>query len=172
MTTFKPDTGQPPTAFRRGKSVLCNVAAGAFALATATGNLASAQIATGSTGIDASGDAKSEMAACNSGKTQQARETCMTEVRNANAEKRAGKLGSTNGQTTSNAVQRCGVFQGEEKLACEARVAGVGESKGSIAGGGVIREVETVVVPSDATNVRIQPQTSSGNIVVIPEEKK
>jgi hypothetical protein len=153
-------------------SALHHVVAGAFAMAAATSNMASAQIAAGTTGIDATGDAKSEMAACNSGKTQQARETCMTEVRNANAEKRAGKLGDANGQLTTNAVQRCSVFKGEEKIACEARVVGVGGTQGSVGGGGVIREVETVVVPSGTTNMRIQPQTSSGSIVVIPEEKK
>jgi hypothetical protein len=153
-------------------SALYYVLASAFAIAAATTDIASAQIASGTTGIDSSGNAKSEMAACNSGATQQARETCMNEARNANAEKRAGKLGGTNGQATTNAVQRCSVFQGEEKVACEARVVGVGDNQGSVAGGGVIRQVETVVVPADATNVRIQPQTSSGSIVVIPEEKK
>ncbi len=167
----KSHSGQTPSG-RMKTSALYYLATSAFAISAATANIASAQVATGTTGIDASGDAKSEMAACNSGKTQQARETCMTEVRNANAEKRAGKLGNTNGQLTTNAVQRCSVFKGEEKVACEARVVGVGGTQGSVSGGGVIREVETVVVPSDATNVRIQPQTSSGSIVVIPEEKK
>jgi hypothetical protein len=131
-----------------------------------------AQIATGTTGIDASGNAQREMAACASGATQQARDTCMTEARNVNAEKRAGKLDNANGQSSSNAVQRCEVFKGEEKVACQARIAGVGSSQGSVAGGGVIREVETVVVPADATSVRIQPQTQSGTIVIVPEEKK
>jgi hypothetical protein len=154
------------------KSAFYYFVASVLATAAASANIASAQIAAGTTGIDASGDAKSEMAACNSGKTQQARETCMTEVRNANAEKRAGKLDGPNGQLTSNAVQRCEVFKGEEKVACQARVVGVGENRGSVAGGGVIREVETVVVPSGATNVQVLPQSSSGSLVVIPEEKK
>ncbi len=148
----------------------CAVSALAVAGFGAVG--AQAQTASGTTGIDASGDAKSEMAACRSGKTQQDRETCMREVRSAQAEKRAGKLDNTQGQSSANAVQRCEVFKGEEKVACQARIAGVGNNQGSVAGGGVIREVETVVVPADATNVRIQPQTQSGSIVVIPEEKK
>ena len=129
---------------------------------------ASAQIASGTTGIDATGNAQSELAACNSGKTQQDRQTCITEVRNANAAKRAGKVDNSGGRFKQNALSRCDVFQGEEQIACQARVVGYGEAAGSVAGGGVIRQVETVVVPADATNVRIQPQSPSGDIVVIP----
>ena len=129
---------------------------------------ASAQIASGTTGIDATGNAQSELAACVSGRTQQDRQTCMTEVRNANAAKRAGKVDNSGGRFKENARARCDVFQGEEQIACQARIAGYGDSAGSVAGGGVIRQVETVVVPADATTIRIQPQTSSGDIVVIP----
>ena len=129
---------------------------------------ASAQIASGTTGIDATGNEQSELAACNSGKTQQDRQTCMTEVRNANAAKRAGKVDNSGGRFKENALARCDVFKGEEQIACQARVVGYGDTAGSVAGGGVIRQVETVVVPADATTVRIQPQTPSGDIVVIP----
>lgn len=129
---------------------------------------ASAQIASGTTGIDATGNAQSELAACNSGRTQQDRETCMTEVKNANAAKRAGKVDNSGGQYKANAMARCDVFKGEEQIACQSRIIGYGDNKGSVAGGGVIRQVETVVVPADADKVRIQPQTESGSIVVIP----
>jgi hypothetical protein len=129
---------------------------------------ASAQIASGTTGIDATGNAQSELAACNNGKTQQERQTCMTEVRNANAAKRAGKVDNNGGKFKENALARCDVFKGEEQVACQARIVGYGDAAGSVAGGGVIRQVETVVVPADATNVKIQPQTQSGDIVVIP----
>jgi hypothetical protein len=129
---------------------------------------ASAQVAAGTTGIDATGSARSEAAACNNGTSQQDRETCMTEVRNANAAKRAGKLDGSSTQLGANAMQRCNVLSGEDKIACEARIVGYGSTNGSVAGGGVIREVETVVVPADAQSVTIEPKTSSGNIVVIP----
>ena len=129
---------------------------------------ATAQIASGTTGIDATGKASSEMAACNNGATQQARDTCLTEVKNANAAKRAGQLDSNNTEFQANALARCDALMGEDKIACQARVAGYGTNKGSVAGGGVIREVETVVVPADAETVRIQPQTSSDTIIVIP----
>jgi len=128
---------------------------------------ASAQIASGTTGIDATGNAQSELAACVNGKTQQDRETCITEVRNANAAKRAGKVDNSGGRFKENALARCDVFRGEEQIACQARIVGYGDAGGSVAGGGVIRQIETVVVPADATTIRIQPQTSS-DIVVIP----
>ena len=65
-------------------------------------------------------------------------------------------------------VQRCNALTGEDKIACEARIVGYGNTQGSVAGGGVIREVETVVLPRDATNVVIQPQTANDAIIVIP----
>ena len=143
-------------------------AAVALMALAATSQIASAQLASGTTGIDATGDARSEMAACLNGTTQQAKETCMTEVRNANAAKRAGKIDNSGGQFSANAMKRCDVFSGEDLIACQARIAGYGQTQGGVAGGGVIRQVETVVVPADAGSVRVQPQTSSGPIVIIP----
>lgn len=116
-----------------------------LAMTAATAQMASAQIASGTTGIDASGNAKSEMAACMSGKSQQAKATCITEVRNANAEKRAGKLGNS-GDFSANALMRCEVFKSaDDQSACKARVMSDKSAQGSVAGGGVLREAETVV---------------------------
>lgn len=150
---------------------LSNIARGAAAFcftALLAMTAATAQVASGTTGIDATGNPQSEMAACNSGRTQQDRDTCIREVRNANADKRAGKLGNAGGQFQANAVKRCDVLTGEDKIACEARIAGYGNTQGSVAGGGVIRQVETAVVPNDAGNVVIQPKTTTDTIVVIP----
>ncbi|AYQ26810.1 MULTISPECIES: hypothetical protein [unclassified Polaromonas] len=147
--------------FRLVKSAAC------FGVAALLSLGATAQIAAGTTGIDASGSARSEMNACLTGRTQQDQETCMTEVRNANAAKRAGKVDNADGQFSANALKRCDVFQGEDLVACQARIVGYGKTDGSVAGGGAIRQVETVVMPAGATNVRVQPQTNS-NIVVIP----
>lgn len=111
-----------------------------------TMTVATAQIAAlDTTGLDASGKAKSEMAACNSGKTQQDRVACLTEVRNANAEKRAGKLGN-GADYTANAMRRCEVFKESEALAaCRARIEAQAGLEGSVASGGVLRQTETVV---------------------------
>ena len=141
-----------------------------LAMTAATVQIASAQIASGTTGIDATGNAQSERAACNSGNTQQSKTTCLTEVKNANAEKRAGKVDNNGGEYAANALKRCDVFQGENRIACQARIAGYGETDGSVASGGVIREVETVVVPASAGTVVVEPKTS-GDLVVIPARK-
>ena len=106
---------------------------------------ASAQIASGTTGIDATGNTASEIAACNNGSSQQSLDTCLTEARNASAARRAGQLSSGSGTLDANAAQRCDALQGDDKLACQARIAGAGTAQGSVAGGGVIREIEVVV---------------------------
>lgn len=125
---------------------------------------ATAQVATG---IDASGSYQSEVQACLSGATQQDRDTCLKEARNARAEKQRGHL-ETYGNHEANAMVRCNVFtMGEDKAACQARVMGMGSIDGSVAGGGVLREVETVVLPSGQHSVTIEPQTSDP-VVLVP----
>lgn len=154
----------PRTTFNLTSRIVC-----AFSLTALLASSAIAQIASGTTGIDATGNAASEMTACNNGSTQQGRKTCITEVRNANAAKRAGQLDNAGGRYRANALARCNVLQGEDKVACEARVTGFGSPQGSVAGGGVITQVETVVVPNKSPEIiNIQPQTSSDNIIVIP----
>ncbi|RZJ27047.1 MAG: hypothetical protein EOO54_00620 [Haliea sp.] len=127
--------------------------------------------ATGTTGIDASGNAQKEREACMTGRTQQDQATCLREANNAAAEKRSGKLDNAGGQFEANARQRCEALSGEDRTACEARVMGYGNTQGSVAGGGVIREVETVVVPPGATSVRIEPKTNAP-VLVMPVPAK
>lgn len=126
--------------------------------------------ATGDTGIDASGDVQRERAACMSGRTQQDQATCLREANNAAAEKRKGRLDNQGG-FDANARQRCEVLTGEDRSACEARVMGYGSTSGSVAGGGVIREVETVVVPAGAGTVRIAPQTDAPVLLIEAPQK-
>ena len=140
----------------------------AFALTGLLATMANAQIAPGTTGIDATGSAASEMAACNNGNTQQSRDTCLREVRNANAEKRAGKIDNAGGQFNANALMRCNVLDGDDKTACQARMSGAGTAQGSVAGGGVITQVETVVPPATPQVISLPPQTSPDAVIVIP----
>lgn len=131
---------RPKPAFKCiGKSLV------AFFSASLLAVTATAQIASGTTGIDATGNTASEIAACNNGTSQQSRETCLTEARNASAARRAGQLNSGSGTLDANAAQRCDALQGDDKLACQARMAGAGTTQGSVSGGGVIREIEVVV---------------------------
>jgi hypothetical protein len=127
---------------------------------------ATAQVATGTTGIDASGNYQQEVNACLTGKTQQDRDTCLREARNAQADKKRGVLDNAGAKFDSNAAARCDVLVGEEKAACQARMMGYGNTAGSIAGGGVLREVETVVVPAGSGSVTIEPKTSDPVLLV------
>jgi hypothetical protein len=128
---------------------------------------ATAQVATGTTGIDASGSYQQEVQACMSGKTQQDQATCLKEARNAQADKKRGVLDNASGNFQANAVARCNALTGEEKAACQARMMGFGNATGSVAGGGVLREVETVVLPAGQSTVTIEPKTQDP-VVLLP----
>jgi hypothetical protein len=147
---------------RARRSLLSFGAATLLAVTAAT-----AQVATGTTGIDASGSYQSEVQACMSGKTQQDQATCLTEARNAQADKKSGTLNNAAGSMAANAAARCDVLSGEDKAACQARVLGYGNTTGSVAGGGVLREVETVVLPAGQSSVTIEPKTSDP-VVLVP----
>lgn len=129
---------------------------------------ATAQIATaGGTGIDASGNYQSEVQACLSGQTQQSRDDCLKEARNARADQQRGLL-DTQGSLEANATARCSVFSaGDDRAACHARMMGRGAVEGSVAGGGLLRESETVILPAGEHSVTIQPQTADP-IVLVP----
>lgn len=135
----RPTTG-PTTLRRTGASMAYFGVAALLAMTAAT-----AQVATGTTGIDASGSYAQEKAACLSGKTQQDRATCLREAQNAQADKRRGILDNAGGNFAANATARCAALPPDDKAACEARIQGMGTVTGSVAGGGVLREVETVI---------------------------
>ena len=132
---------------------------------------ATAQVATGTTGIDASGSYEQEVKACMTGKTQQDQATCLREARNAQADKKRGVLDNAGAKFETNAAARCDALGGEEKAACHARVMGYGSTAGSVAGGGLLREVETVVMPRDAGSVTIEPKTADP-VVLVPAPTK
>lgn len=131
---------------------------------------ATAQVTAGPTAIDATGHYEKEVQACMSGQTQQDRETCLREARNAQAEKKRGALDNAGAQFDQNKVARCEPLAGEEKAACQARMMGYGNTTGSVAGGGVLREVETVVLPAGKSSVTIEPKTDDP-VVLVPSGK-
>lgn len=151
---------------RSRKSLISFGAIALLAMGAATAQVASLP---GTTGIDASGSYQQEVQACMSGRTQQDQATCLREARNAQGDKRRGVL-DTQGDLRANALARCSAFQaGEDRAACQARVMGFGSVEGSVAGGGLIREVETVVLPAGQSSVTVEPQTSDP-VVVRPSQ--
>ena len=84
-----------------------------------------------------------DRAACLSGRTGEDRATCLKEAGAARDEARRGKLDKgDSSELRANAVARCAPLAGDDKLACEARMAGMGKVSGSVEGGGVLREVK------------------------------
>jgi hypothetical protein len=156
-------TARDPTRSRKSM-----VSFGVVALLAVTA--ATAQVATGTTGIDATGSYQSEVNACMSGRTQQDQATCLKEARNAQADKKRGVLDNAGGKFETNASARCDVLQGEDKAACQARVMGYGSTSGSVAAGGLLREVETVVMPQGGGSVTIEPKTADP-VVLVPATK-
>jgi hypothetical protein len=116
--------------------------------------------------LDTSGTYQAEVQACMNGKTAEDQATCLKEARNAQADKKRGVLDNANGQFEANARARCGALAGEDRSACEARMMGYGNVSGSVAGGGVLREVETVVMPPGGS-VTVQPKTQDP-VVLVP----
>ncbi len=128
---------------------------------------ATAQVAvTGDTGIDTSGNYRSEQAWCMANTQGEARADCLRNSGAAEVERRRGTLDTNGNDFVANALQRCTVFQGEERAACAARVAGYGSSSGSVIGGGMIKQVETVVLPQGQSSVTIEPQTDRPLLLV------
>ena len=118
-------------------------------LALTTANLllcmASMLPAFANTASEAQARFRQDMAACNSGQSNQDPATCRLEARNALADAKRGSLNDAPGKYTSNALQRCNALQGNNRSDCESRMRGEGRSEGSVSSGGIIRETVTVV---------------------------
>jgi len=143
------------------KRLLLIALAGAFNMGTAL-----AQVASGTTGIDASGNYEKEVQACRSGQSQQNLETCLREARHAKSERTAGTAQGSASALQGNALSRCEALSGEDKAACQVRVLGHGSESGSVAGGGVLRSVETQVVSVGAAAVPNAPPTVTPAVAV------
>ena len=87
---------------------------------------------------------RQDMAACNSGQSQQDPAACRHEAGSALAEARLGRLNNAPGRYRQNALRRCEVHQGDDRLACEARMGANGTAEGSAASGGMLREGVTI----------------------------
>jgi hypothetical protein len=96
-----------------------------------------------------------ERAACLSGQSHQDQSTCLKEAGAALEEARRGRLDT--GQTAryqDNALLRCSVLPPEDRSACQARIQGQGTTSGSVAAGGIYRELIIREVPSDSRPAR------------------
>ena len=133
------------------------------------GRTLGASPAPGGSGIDASGDYRQEMQACRQGRTPQDRATCMEEARNARAASRRGALETPAESLEANAMARCRDLSPSETAACRARIMGYGQSSGSVAGGGVLRELEVIEMQPGQETVTVAPKGNAPVLVVPPQ---
>ncbi len=92
---------------------------------------------------------ETEIGICNSGQSNQDRATCLREAQAAYAQARHGGLDDRAASYADNARLRCERLQGDDRSDCLARMQGQGMTSGSVAGGGIYRELRKVV-PADA----------------------
>lgn len=85
-----------------------------------------------------------DIAVCNSGQSNQSAATCRREAGSALAEAKRGTLHTNVPQYQSNALMRCAVHQGDDRVACEARILGQGDVTSGTQAGGLLRKSITV----------------------------
>ena len=82
---------------------------------------------------------RQDMADCNSGQTNQDVATCRLEARNSLADAHRARPGQSAQQYQQNALQRCQVHRGDDRVDCEARILDSANVSGSVDGGGLMR---------------------------------
>jgi len=100
--------------------------------------------ATANTPSDAQARYRQDMAVCSSGQSNQDLATCRLEAKNALAAARRGGLKEAPDQYQQNALQRCDAHQGDDRIACQARILGEGDVQSEVEAGGVLRKSITV----------------------------
>lgn len=94
---------------------------------------------------------EADIKSCASGNSGQAYAPCMQEARAVFAQPPGAYPQVSAEQLERNSVMRCEPFTGDDLTACLARMQGSANLSGSVAGGGVLRELVTpVVAPSPA----------------------
>lgn len=150
------------------RSLVSFGASAVFAVTAVAAQVASGEFPEGAP-LDTSGNYRSEVQACKQGKTAEDQATCLKEARNAQADRKRGALNNAGTDYAANARARCNALSGEDKAACDARMMGYGSVSGSVAGGGLLREVETVVLPPGQESVTIDAKTPAP-VVLVPSQ--
>lgn len=87
-----------------------------------------------------------QIAACKSGASTEDRATCLREAGAAQQAAARGTLTDPGAaQLKENALRRCEGLPQSDRIDCEKRVNGQGNSDGSVASGGILRETVTIV---------------------------
>ncbi|MBB5392652.1 MULTISPECIES: hypothetical protein [unclassified Herbaspirillum] len=108
--------------------------------------LAGSSLAAGQGRAQADAQYQAEKAACNNGKSNQDKATCLREA--AAARDAAARGGLTNpdpAQLKENAMKRCEGLPQINRVDCEKRMNGGGIADGSVREGGIFRETVTII---------------------------
>lgn len=126
------------------------------------GPLAAAGPAASGAAVDAAARYKQERAACLDGSAGQDRDACLREAVAAQARSRRG-VATPDADAAAlqrNATKRCDALPDDDRKACMARMQGKGSTSGSVAGGGILRELVTVT-PTGAASAATPASRSS-----------
>lgn len=96
-----------------------------------------------SAAIEARAVYERELAVCKRGQSNQDRATCLREANAAFAEARRGGLTGDAATFPANALRRCEALPAPDRKDCVARMRGQGTTRGSVAEGGIYRELVT-----------------------------
>ena len=94
---------------------------------------------------------------CKSGRSNQDLATCMREAGAALAEAKRGGLGDGTAPYAANQTLRCDPLPEDQRKDCIARMQGQGTTSGSVAGGGIYRELVTREVGAPSAAVPVEP---------------
>lgn len=111
-----------------------------------------AAAAAGAESTDALARYRQERAVCTSGKSNQDLPTCLREASAALQASRQTPAAATPPDTIANQQKRCAVLRDEEARDCVARMSGQGTKSGSVASGGILRELVTVDAAASAAS--------------------
>lgn len=88
-----------------------------------------------------------DRAACISGQSYQDRATCLREAGAALQEAKRGRVGDSDSVYEQNRLIRCDSVAAADREDCLRRMRGEGTVSGSVASGGIYREIRTTVPP-------------------------
>lgn len=119
-------------------------------------------MAQGATSAAVTSPTSNPYAACNDGTSNVDRATCMKEAVAAKGEAQRGKLADVNPTYQQNALQRCDALPPSDKEACRLRILGAGTTSGSVANGGLEREI-VIRNPSPVSTSAPAPAPAAGS---------
>lgn len=107
---------------------------------------------------------KREVAECAAKSRSVDERSCMLDARNALAEIKRGRMeeSARPSDFQKNALLRCEAHTGEDRSDCIARIQGRGRTAGSVAGGGILRELTTIKTLAAPAVQPVPPRAPEG----------